>query len=223
MIAESVSSQSLRARLRAVRLYLIMDARPRVTPLEEFLARSIQAGVGMVQLREKQLNDAELLATARRCAAVSRRLGALFIVNDRLDVALAAQADGVHVGQDDLPIDDIRALAGEQFIVGLSTHSPAQIAHAQSQAADYVGVGPVHETPTKPGRPAVGLELVRYAAANSDLPFFAIGGLDPGNVADAVAAGARGISVLRCVTQAEDPAAIVRALIDQIPAGGQPA
>lgn len=177
----------------------------------------------MVQLREKQLNDADLLATARRCAGVSRRLGALFIVNDRVDVALAAQADGVHVGQDDLPIDAIRALTGKEFIVGLSTHSPAQIVQAQSQAADYIGVGPIHETPTKPGRPAVGLDLVRYAAAHANLPFFAIGGLDPGNVAEVIAAGARRVSVLRCVTQAANPGAIVRALIDQIPAGGQPA
>ena len=196
-----------------MQIYLITDARPLVAPLESFLERCIEAGVGMVQLRDNELSDGALLATASRCAKVCHHTGALFILNDRVDVALLSGADGVHVGQDDIPVSSVRALTGPDFIVGLSTHSQAQIAHAQTQPVDYIGVGPIHETPTKPGRPAVGLELVRHAAGKSGVPFFAIGGLNPTNVREAIEAGAGRISVLRCVTQAVDPGAAVRALL----------
>src|ERR1700687_3271071 len=131
----------------------------------------------MVQLREKNLTDRELVAAARLFAGVCRENGALFIVNDRIDVALLSGADGVHVGQDDAHPDDVRRVAGKDFIIGLSTHTQAQIDAANATDVDYVGVGPVHETPTKPGRPSVGVELVRYAAANSRKTFFPIGGI----------------------------------------------
>jgi len=196
-----------------VRLYLVMGAAVRSGPVEDFLARVIDAGVGMVQLRDKTLTDRELFKTARLFADVCRENGALFIVNDRTDVALASGADGVHVGQDDMPAADVRRLAGDDLIIGLSTHSPAQIDAAATTTADYIGVGPIYETPTKPGRAAVGLDLVRYAARVGK-PFFAIGGIDRTTAGEVAAAGARSLSVMRAVTQAEDPQSAVRDLLD---------
>lgn len=196
-----------------VRIYLITDASPRMAPLETFLRESFAGGVGMVQLRDKNLTDARLLEAAMRCANVCRELGVPFIVNDRLDIALLSGADGVHLGQDDLPPEVARKIAGERLIVGLSTHSAQQVEAAATLPVDYIAVGPVHETPTKLGRPAVGLELVRYAAANAAQPFFAIGGLDAANASDVVRAGARGLSVLRWISQAHDPKAAARQLL----------
>jgi thiamine-phosphate pyrophosphorylase len=199
--------------LPGVTVYLIADAKPRYGPIEKFLADVIDAGVGMVQLRDRSLDDARLLAMARTFATVCRDRGALFVVNDRIDIALLSGADGVHVGQDDIDPDELRALAGPDFLIGRSTHTAAEIDRAALEAADYLGVGPIHETPTKPGRAAVGLDLVRYAAAHAGKPYFPIGGIDAGNAAEVRAAGATAVSVFRCVTQAEDPAAIVRGLI----------
>ena len=201
-----------------VQLYLVTDASVRSGPIEDFLARVIDAGVGMVQLRDKDLSDRELIATARIFAEACRDNGALFIVNDRVDVALLAGADGVHVGQDDAHPDDVRRVAGKDFIIGLSTHSPDQIQTANDTAADYIGAGPIFETPTKPGRPAVGLDLVRYAASSARKPFFAIGGIDRTNADSVISAGARSISVVRSVAQAEDPARAVRDLLELLAA-----
>jgi thiamine-phosphate pyrophosphorylase len=201
-------------RLAQVRLYLIMDATPRV-PLARFLDAAIDGGVDMVQLREKRMEDAELLAIAKTCAQTCRQRGVPFIVNDRADIALAADADGVHVGHDDLPAAAVRALVGPERIIGVSTHTAAQIDGAPDDA-DYIGVGPIHETPTKPGRPAVGTALVRYAAAHAGRPFFAIGGLDPSNVGDVIAAGGRGVSVYRWIVTSEDPARAAREMLAAI-------
>jgi thiamine-phosphate pyrophosphorylase len=197
-----------------VQLYLVTNASVRSGPIDQFLARVIDAGVGMVQLRDKQLPDRELIAAARIFAQTCRENGALFIVNDRVDVALLVGADGVHVGQDDAHPDDVRRLAGEDFIIGLSTHSPDQVDAANATTADYIGVGPIHETPTKPGRPAVGLDLVRYAASGARKPFFPIGGIDRSNARSVLSSGARSLSVVRSVAEAEDPAEAVRALLD---------
>jgi thiamine-phosphate pyrophosphorylase len=198
-------------RLAHVRLYLIMDATPRV-PLPRFLDAAIDGGVDMVQLREKRMEDDELLAVAQACAQTCRRRGVPFIVNDRADISLAADADGVHVGHADLPAAVVRSLVGAERIVGVSTHSPSQIDGAPDDA-DYIGVGPIHETPTKPGRPAVGSALVRYAVAHAGRPFFAIGGLDPSNVGDVIAAGGRGVSVYRWIVTSEDPARAAREML----------
>lgn len=197
-----------------VSLYLVTDASDRSRDYAAFLAGVIEAGVGMVQLRDKALSDKDLVAMARVFARACRDNGALFIVNDRVDVALFCGADGVHLGQDDATPDDVRKLAGSDFIIGLSTHSPEQIDAANKTPADYIGVGPVHETPTKPGRPAVGLDLVRYAARAAQKQFFAIGGIDASNAASVIDAGARSISVLRAISGAPDPAAATRELID---------
>jgi thiamine-phosphate pyrophosphorylase len=189
-----------RERLNAARLYLVCDERP-----DEFLERALRGGVDIVQLRIKQGSDVAILDAARRFATVCHASDALFILNDRPDLALEAGADGVHVGQDDVSVEEARATVGADRLVGLSTHTPAQIDAAAGAAVDYIGVGPVHATPTKPGRPAVGLDLVRYAAARAPVPFFAIGGINAGNVGAVRAAGAERIAVVRALTEAEDP------------------
>lgn len=197
-----------------VRLYLVMDASDRTRDYAAFLTDVIEAGVGMVQLRDKNLTDKQLVSMARTFAQTCRDSGALFIVNDRTDVALLSGADGVHLGQDDAHPDDVRKIAGGDFIIGLSTHTPEQVDAANKTKADYVGVGPIYETPTKPGRPAVGLDLVRYAARASQKPFFAIGGLDASNAAEVIGAGAQSISVLRAISNAADPTVATRELVD---------
>jgi len=144
------------------------------------------------------------------------------ILNDRPDLAVAGGADGVHVGQDDMPVADARALLGDEMLIGLSTHSKAQIDAARESAragsgADYIAVGPVHETPTKPGRPAVGAKLVSYAAAHAgELPFFAIGGLDRSNLDQVIAAGAERAVVLRAIAAASDPQRAARELRERL-------
>lgn len=198
-----------------VRLYLVTDASDK-RDYAAFLAEVIEAGVGMVQLRDRALTDKELIAVARVFAQACRDNGALFIVNDRVDIALLSGADGVHVGQDDAQPDDVRKITGADFIIGLSTHTPDQIDAANKTSADYIGVGPIFETPTKPGRPAVGLDLVRYAARAAQKPFFAIGGIDSSNAASVVDAGAQSISVLRAISTAADPAAATRELADAL-------
>ena len=170
-----------RERLARARLYLVCDRRP-----EAFLRAALAGGVDVLQLRDKDASDDAVLAAAPTFRRAAAEAGALFIVNDRPDLARAADADGVHVGQDDGSVAEARAVVGTERIVGRSTHTPEQIAAAG--AADYIAVGPVHATPTKPGRPAVGLELVRHAAAHAPDPWFAIGGIDPGNVGEVVAA-----------------------------------
>jgi thiamine-phosphate pyrophosphorylase len=204
-----------RDRLQRAALYLVCATRPGGRALDDVLAAALAGGVDVVQLRDKRATDEQLLAAA----AIARRrcdeAGALLILNDRPDLVAAAGADGCHVGQDDLDIAAARALAGPRALVGRSTHSPADIAAAGG--ADYIGVGPVHATPTKPGRPAVGLELVRHAAEHATVPFFAIGGIDAATAGAVVAAGARRIAVVRAIADAPDPraaAAALRAALD---------
>jgi thiamine-phosphate pyrophosphorylase len=190
------------------RLYLITNAR---SDLEPFLEAAVRGGADIVQIREKSLADGEFLAALQRAREVTRRLGVPLVVNDRPDLARLAEADYVHVGQDDLPVEAARLFG---VGVGQSTHAPGEL---DATSADYAGVGPVFETPTKEGRPAVGLEYVRYAAANARVPWFAIGGIDDSTVADVVAAGARRIAVVRAIGDAADPeraaAALRRALV----------
>ncbi len=196
-----------RQRLRDSRLYLVCDDRP-----DEFLLAALRGGVDIVQLRMKGARDEEILAAAHRFARVCAEHEALLILNDRPELVQAAGADGVHVGQDDVPVQRARALVGSDRLVGLSTHSPEQIEQASLADVDYIGVGPVHATPTKPGRPAVGPELVRYGAEHARVPFFAIGGIDAANVASVLAAGASRIAVVRALTLSDDPEASAREL-----------
>ncbi len=175
------------------------------------------AGVDVVQLREKDADAADLLRWGAVFHAATARHGALFVVNDRPDLALALEADGVHLGQEDVPVEVARRILGPDAVIGLSTHAPGQLAAAPPEA-DYLSVGPVWETPTKPGRPAAGLGYVRHAARHADRPWFAIGGIDAGNLAEVVGAGATKIVVVRAVTEADDPAAAVGRLLAGLPA-----
>jgi thiamine-phosphate pyrophosphorylase len=203
---------SPRDRIASTRLYLVCDARPRA-----FLDAALRGGVDLIQLRDKALGDDEIVAAAREFRAAADAAGALFILNDRPDLVETCAADGVHVGQEDASVDDARAAVGERRIVGRSTHAPAQGAEADADPdVDYVVVGPVHATPTKPGRPAAGLEYVEWAAANVTTPWFAIGGLDAGNVGEVTARGARRIVVVRAITQAADPEAAARLLRERL-------
>jgi thiamine-phosphate pyrophosphorylase len=196
-----------RERLAAARLYLVCGELPTTR-----LDAAIKGGVDLVQLRMKSADDERIVAAARRFAEVCHGHGIPLILNDRPDLVQEAGADGVHVGQDDVPVARARELVGGERLVGLSTHSPQQVEAAGEQDLDYIGVGPVHATPTKPGRAAVGLELVAYAAAHSVHPFFAIGGIGPGNVEAVRAAGATRIAVVRAITEAPDPRQAAAAL-----------
>jgi thiamine-phosphate pyrophosphorylase len=189
-------------------LYLVTPVR---RDFAAFLEAAIRGGVDMVQVRERSLTDGALLDALVEARAVTAAHGIPFGVNDRPDLALLAEADFVHVGQDDIPVEAARAFG---LPVGLSTHAPVEIDEARS---DYIAVGPVHATPTKEGRPAVGLELVRYAVANAKLPWFAIGGIDSSNVADVVGAGATRIAVVRAIAEAADPEAAARRLRASLP------
>jgi thiamine-phosphate pyrophosphorylase len=217
-----------RARIAAARLYLVCDSKPGGRELPEVIRAAVAGGVDVVQLRDKQLGDEELVAVANAAQALCERLGALLIVNDRPLVARESGADGLHVGQDDTPVAEARELLGPDLLIGLSTHAEGEIDTAAPSApdgtplVDYIGVGPVHETPTKPGRPAVGLELVRYAAAHASVPFFAIGGLDTGNLGDVLAAGATRAVVLRAIADAEDPQRAARQLRELLDKHDQP-
>jgi thiamine-phosphate pyrophosphorylase len=215
----SVSSGSdRRERLAAARLYLVADR----TGLRRALDGALAGGADVVQLRDKHATDEELLDTAawvrERCDAHR----ALFVLNDRPDLVGAARADGVHVGQDDMPVREALRIVGGEAIVGLSTHSIAQAGAGARSGADYIAVGPVHATPTKEGRPAIGLDPIRHAAAHVDLPWFAIGGIDPDTVGAVVAAGAQRIVVVRAIAEAaepEDATRRLRAALDAAPAG----
>lgn len=217
---------TMRTRLQAARLYLVTPAAPPAGPLAEFLPRVLETGVDIVQLREKYLEARALLQVAEVVRARTDEFGALFVVNDRVDVAVAAGADGVHLGQGDLPVAEARRQAGPGMLVGLSTHTPAEVSAAAGEGVDYIGVGPVHATPTKPGRPAVGTGLVSYAARTvPGLPFFAIGGIDAATLPAVLAAGATRVCVLRALTEAADPgraAAGLRAVLDGHLAGARP-
>jgi thiamine-phosphate pyrophosphorylase len=201
-----------RTRLGAARLYMVLAAAPQRHEVPDLLRAAAAGGVDIAQLRDKGLADDELVAVAHATRALCERLGLLLIVNDRPLVASEVGADGVHVGQDDMPVAEVRELVGHGMLIGLSTHAREEIDAVDPALVDYIGVGPVHETPTKPGRPAVGLELIRYAAAHAPVPFFAIGGLHAGNVAEAIDAGASRLCILRAISDAEDPEQAARML-----------
>jgi thiamine-phosphate pyrophosphorylase len=195
-----------RERLRTARLYLCCDARPGGEDPEALLRAALGGGVDILQIREKELSRAEIERSAATFRRVCDTYSALFIVNDDPELAHACDADGVHVGKHE-EVATARELLGPEAIVGLSTHSETEIAAAAELPIDYIAVGPVWETPTKPGRPAVGLELVTHAAANAVQPFFAIGGIGPLNAEQVVRAGARRLCVVRATRRRRGSAA----------------
>ena len=204
------------------RLYLCTDARRSQGDLEQFLDAVLGAGVDIVQLREKGLEAREELGLLEVFADACRRHGRLLAVNDRADVALAAGADVLHLGQDDLPVPVARRILGPHPLIGRSTHSPAQAdAAAGEPGTDYFCAGPVWVTPTKPGRPAAGLDLLAHVASQRPArPWFAIGGISLGRLGDVLAAGATRVVVVRAITEADDPAAAARAFAQRLRTAG---
>jgi thiamine-phosphate pyrophosphorylase len=205
-----VAAAARQARLAAARLYLCTPIRP---DLEEFAEAVLGAGVDLLQLRDKQAEAGPLLEAAAVLRGAADRHGALLAVNDRADVALAAGADVLHLGQDDLPMAWARRVLGEGVLLGRSTHDLDQAKTAVTEGWDYLAVGPVWPTATKPGRPAVGTALVRAVAGlDPPVPWFAIGGIDERNLDEVTGAGASRVVVVRAIADAPDPAAATRGL-----------
>ena len=190
------------------RLYFVVEADASDSLLDEALG----GGCDLLQLRDKNAGDDELLAAADRFRDACDRHGALFVLNDRPELALQCGADGVHVGQDDLPVEAVRRLVGPEMMIGLSTHAPDQFDEGLDSEADYLSVGPVWETPTKAGRPAAGIDYVRYAAEHGTKPWFAIGGIDESNILQVVQAGASRAVVVRAIRDSSNPSATASVL-----------
>ncbi len=212
-LESQLMAQHRHQKLRQSLLYLV------TSPSETLFATvesALQGGLSLVQYRDKDSDDLTRLSNARTLRRLCHEYGALFIVNDRIDLALAVDADGVHLGQDDLPIELARQMLGSQRLIGRSTHSADDLYRAVQEGADYVGVGPVYETPTKAGRPAAGLEYVRHATEECPIPWFAIGGIDANNVHEVLSAGAQRISVVRAIMAAEQPTLAVQYFMAQL-------
>ena len=206
------------SQLSGARLYLCTDARKRQGDLPEFLDAVLAGGVDIVQLRDKGMEAAEELEHLAVFADACKRHGALLAVNDRADVAHAIGSDVLHLGQGDLPVPAARAVIGGDVAIGRSTHAEAEVdAAAAEVGVDYFCTGPCWPTPTKPGRNAPGLGLVRYAASlGTTRPWFAIGGIDAGNLDEVLDAGARRVVVVRAITEAADPGAAAASLARRI-------
>jgi thiamine-phosphate pyrophosphorylase len=217
-------------RLATASLYLCTDARRERGDLAEFADAALAGGVDIIQLRDKgspgeqrfgPLEARQELEALEVLAEAARRHDALLAVNDRADIAVAAGADVLHLGQDDLPLPIARGILGQGTVIGRSTHDRAQASAAVTEIVDYFCVGPCWPTPTKPGRPAPGLDLVRATAElATDKPWFAIGGIDEQRMPEVLAAGARRIVVVRAITGAEDPRAVAQRLKARLAAAG---
>lgn len=194
-------------RLDNRKLYLVTNS-DAFNSDDEFLdavASALSGGVDIIQLREKTANANRIIALGKKIRELCSIYNALFIVNDRLDLAKILNADGVHIGQEDVDIKTAREFLGKDFIIGVSTHEIAQATEAIENGADYIGVGPVYQTPTKQGREAVGLDYVKYASENVSIPFFAIGGIDENNIDEVLNAGAKRIAVVRAIINSDNP------------------
>ncbi|MFH1848423.1 MAG: thiamine phosphate synthase [Candidatus Omnitrophota bacterium] len=202
---------SRKRRLKNCRLYLVLSAPKRKRPLknaEKRLLRvakeAIRGGVDILQLRLKDASDRQILTLGKKIRQLTSKAGILFIINDRADLVNVLKADGVHIGQEDLPVKYIRPLIGKQKIVGISTHSLKQAKAATKQGADYISIGPIFATPTKPEYKPVGLKVLKAVSKAVDIPFFAIGDIGPHSVDPAIGSGAEKIAVVRAITEAED-------------------
>jgi thiamine-phosphate pyrophosphorylase len=205
-----------RQRLRWARLYFVCDARPHGEEPERLLNAAMASGTWMVELRDHDQPRNAIERSGRTFRRLADTYGANFIVNDDPHLAIELRADGVHVGQDDMDPAEARGILGPDAIIGLSTHSREQIEAARAAPVDYISVGPIWETPTKEGRPATGLDLIRAAAEIAPVPWFAIGGIDRDNVLEVLEAGAERICVVRAIRDAEDPRAAARALFEAV-------
>jgi thiamine-phosphate pyrophosphorylase len=202
-----------RERLLWSRVYFVCEARPAGDDPERLLRSALSGGVGMIELRDREEGPEMFDRSARTFRRLADTFGALFIVNDDPHLARRLDADGVHVGQEDMPPAEAREILGPEAIIGLSTHSREQIEAAHDEPVDYISVGPIWETPTKQGRPATGLELISAAAEMATLPWFAIGGIAPDNAGEVVAAGAERLCVVRAIRDAPDPRVAANELV----------
>ncbi|MCA9090323.1 MAG: thiamine phosphate synthase [Planctomycetaceae bacterium] len=207
-----LDNHTLRQRLQSAQLYLLVTSSQCQQPWRDVVRSALDGGVDIVQLREKELDVQELLDRAEQVREWTREAGALFIMNDRPDLAVLSAADGVHVGQEDLPPNAVRQLLGTQRLVGVSTHQPDQLQQAESLGADYVGVGPVFASRTKDFSRFAGLDYVTQVAEVATVPWFAIGGIDASNVAQVCTAGASRIAVSSAICAAANPGAMARQL-----------
>lgn len=204
--------RELGSALAAARVYVLIDGKQDLETFEN-AARQIASAADVIQLRDKQLPDAPLLARAKRLRAITRETGCLFIMNDRPDLAVLAEADGVHVGQEELGVSEVRRIVGAQAIIGVSTHSIAQLQRAILDGASYVGCGPVFPSTTKPFEQFAGLEYLRQAAVETSLPCFAIGGIDLANLDQVIEAGFHRVAIQSAVSHPEmSPAEVIRTM-----------
>ncbi|MGJ5672317.1 MAG: thiamine phosphate synthase [Nostochopsis sp.] len=194
-------------------LYLVTSPNDKIIDTVE---AALKGGLTLVQYRDKKVDDAVHLQQAQKLRQLCHTYNAIFIINDRIDIALAVDADGVHLGQQDMPIAMARQLLGPHRLIGRSTTNSEEMQRAVKEGADYIGVGPVYETPTKEGKPAAGLEYVRYVAKNCSIPWFAIGGIDPNNINDVIDAGAKRVAVVRGIMQAEQPTLVTQYFLSQL-------
>ncbi|MFM1842977.1 MAG: Thiamin-phosphate pyrophosphorylase [Cyanobacteriota bacterium] len=199
--------------LQQTSLYLVTSPTKDLTAIVQ---SALQGGLRLVQYRDKETDDCLRWQRAQELQQLCQHYGALFLVNDRVDLALAVNADGVHLGQQDLPIAVARQLLGPQKIIGRSTTNPEEMQRAMAEGADYIGVGPVYATPTKAGKTPAGLEYVNYAARHATVPWFAIGGIDGENLVAVQEAGATQVAIVRAIMQADNPQGITAELLSQL-------
>lgn len=199
--------------LQDAKLYLVTSG---VKNLFSVVESALQAGLSVVQYRHKDNDDMVKLSEAYKLCQLCHSYGALFIVNDRLDLALAVNADGIHLGQTDLPVGLARQMLGGDKIIGKSTTNPQEMEQAIAENVDYIGVGPVYQTPTKPGKAAAGLEYIRYAATNCSIPWFAIGGIDTHNIVEVLKSGATRVAIVRAIMESEQPTKVTQYFLSQL-------
>lgn len=205
--------QQRHRKLLQARCYLVTSPSDRIL---EIVEAALKGGLHIVQYREKQQDDCDRIPLAQKLCDLCHRYGALFIVNDRVDIALAVNADGVHLGQQDMPIATARQLLGTNRIIGRSTTNPDEMSRAIAEGADYIGVGPVYATPTKPNKAAAGLDYVRHAAAHATVPWFAIGGIDADNLGQVIEAGCDRVAVVRAIMAADQPTLMTQFFVTQL-------
>lgn len=201
-------------KLKSARLYLVTSPTKKLFSMVE---AALKGGLSIVQYRNKEADDSVQIAEGQTLCHLCHQYGALFLMNDRADLALAVNADGVHLGQQDLPISLARQIVGPNKIIGRSTTNPHQMEAAIAEGANYVAIGPVYPTPTKPGKPPAGLDYVRYAAKHAPIPWFAIGGINADNIQPVIQAQANGVAVVRAIMEATDPQQATASLLMQFP------
>jgi thiamine-phosphate pyrophosphorylase len=215
VLESQLFTQDRLQKLRQARLYLV------TMPSDNLLATveaALEGGLTLVQYRDKEREDRDRLEMAAALCNLCHKYDALFLVNDRPDIALAVGADGVHVGQHDLPVKAVRSILGRGYIIGQSTTNPEELQLALDADADYIGVGPVYATPTKPGKAAAGLEYVGYVAKQVSIPWFAIGGIDGENLPEVIRAGASRVAVVRSLIQADRPKSVAQYMLSLLEA-----